>query len=251
MQERVQKFLSSAGTSSRRKAEEFIKSGQVFINGKKAKLGDKVDPKKDVIKVYGKIIKPIDEKIYIALNKPAGFVVSKKDPKGRKTVFSLLPEELRGKVWNVGRLDSDTEGLLILTNDGELTQELSHPKFEHEKEYEVATNEEPTDRQLEKLRTGVQIATGLTYPAEVTIKHHRRDESRNPHPSPSPGGRGKDDGPKVRLIIHEGKKRQIRRMFAALNIEIKKLKRVRVNKLVLPKGLAVGQYQLVKKEEIL
>src|SRR6185436_2791227 len=162
MLERVQKFISSAGIASRRKAEEFIKSGQVFINGKKAKLGDKVEPQKDVVKVYGKIVKPAEEKIYIALNKPKGMVVSKSDPKGKKTVFDLLPEELKNKVWNVGRLDFDTEGLLILTNDGELTQELAHPSFEHEKEYEVSTQEEPTESQLEHLRTGVEISTGVT-----------------------------------------------------------------------------------------
>src|ERR1700690_772666 len=110
MLERVQKYLSSAGVASRRKAEEFIKSGQVLINGKKAKLGDKVDPAVDVVKVYGKLIKPAQEKIYIALNKPKGVVVSKSDPKHRKTVFDLLPDDLRGKVWNIGRLDYDTEG---------------------------------------------------------------------------------------------------------------------------------------------
>src|SRR5579872_4199275 len=122
MLERVQKFISSAGVASRRKAEQFIISGQVLINGKKAKLGDKVNPEKDVVKVYGKIVKPAEEKIYIALNKPKGVVVSKKDPRHRKTVFDLLPEDLRQKVWNVGRLDFDTEGLLIMTNDGGLTQ---------------------------------------------------------------------------------------------------------------------------------
>src|SRR3954471_2229119 len=116
--ERVQKFISEAGVASRRKAEEFIRSGQVSINGHRAKLGDKVDPEKDEVKVYGKLVKPSGKKIYLALNKPKGYVVSKSDPQGRKTIFSLLPEELRGKVWNVGRLDYDTEGLLVLTNDG-------------------------------------------------------------------------------------------------------------------------------------
>jgi pseudouridine synthase len=228
MKERVQKFLSSAGAASRRQAEEFIKSGQVFINGRKAKLGDKVDPTIDIVKVYGKIIKPADEKIYIALNKPKGVVVSKSDPKHRKTVFDLLPEDLRSKVWNVGRLDYDTEGLLILTNDGDLTQALAHPSFEHDKEYEVTTQEVPEESQLDKLRTGVEIATGTTYPAQAKMR-----------------------GGKVRVIIHEGKKRQIRRMFDAVGLTVKNLKRIRVNKLPLPLGLPVGQYKLVKKEDIL
>jgi 23S rRNA pseudouridine2605 synthase len=228
MQERVQKFLSSAGAASRRQAEEFIKSGQVFINGRKAKLGDKVDPLKDVVKVYGKIIKPADEKIYIALNKPKGVVVSKSDPKHRKTVFDLLPQDIRSKVWNIGRLDYDTEGLLVLTNDGDLTQALAHPSFEHDKEYEVTTQEAPNESQLEKLRTGVEIATGTTYPAQIKM----RDS-------------------KVRVIIHEGKKRQIRRMFDAVGLTVKNLKRIRISKLLLPPDLPVGQYKMVKKEDIL
>lgn len=226
--ERVQKFLSSSGIASRRKAESFIKSGQVFINGRKAKLGDKVDPISDVVKVYGKIVKPAAAKLYIVLNKPKGVVVSKSDPKHRKTVFDLLPEDVRGKVWNIGRLDYDTEGLLILTNDGNLTQALAHPKYEHEKEYEVTTQEVPQESQLENLRTGVEIATGTTYPAQVKM----RDK-------------------KLRITIHEGKKRQIRRMFDAVGLTVKKLKRIRINKLLLPADLPVGQYKMVKKEEIL
>ena len=228
MIERVQKFISGAGLASRRKAEEFIKSGQVFINGKKAKLGDKVDPENDIVKVYGKIVKPAETKIYIALNKPKGYVVSKSDPKGKKTVFDLLSDDIKTKVWNVGRLDFDTEGLLILTNDGELTQELAHPKYEHEKEYEVTTQEVPEESQLEKLRTGVEIATGTTYPAEVKTR----------------------DG-KVRITIHEGKKRQIRRMFAGVDLTVTNLKRIRINKLLLPKDLPVGQYKLIDKNDII
>src|SRR3989344_4529621 len=161
MQIRVQKFLSEQGAASRRKAEDFIKSGQVSINGHRAKLGDKVDPETDEVKVYGKIIKKGDTKIYLALNKPKGYMVSKRDPQGRKTIFKLLPEELRTKVWNVGRLDFDTEGLLILTNDGDLTQQLAHPSYEHDKEYEVAVSEPLTESQLDQLRQGVEIATGI------------------------------------------------------------------------------------------
>lgn len=226
--ERVQKFISSAGAASRRQAEEFIKSGQVFINGRKAKLGDKVDPGIDVVKVYGKIIKPAEAKIYIMLNKPHGVVVSKSDPRHRKTIFDLLPADIKTKVWNVGRLDFDTEGLLVLTNDGELTQQLSHPKYEHDKEYEVETQEQPSDNQLERLREGVNIATGTTYPAQVKTR----------------------DG-KVRIIIHEGKKRQIRRMFAGVGLTVTNLKRIRIGKLKLPDNLPPGQHKEIKKEDIL
>lgn len=228
MQERVQKFISEAGVASRRKAEEFIKSGQVQINGRKAKLGDKVDPEKDEVKVYGKLVKPAREKIYLMLNKPGGMVVSKSDPRHRKTVFDLLPEDLRGKVWNVGRLDFDTEGLLIMTNDGELTQELSHPKYEHEKEYEVSTQEQPAENQLDKLRQGVDIATGPTWPAKVKQKNG-----------------------KVYIVIHEGKKRQVRRMFEAVGLTVTNLKRVRINKLVLPADLPAGQFRKINKADII
>lgn len=227
MQERVQKFLSEQGIASRRKAEEFIKSGQVSINGRKAKLGDKVDPEKDEVKVYGKPVLRSIEKIYIALNKPKGYVVSKSDPNGRRTVFSLLPEEIRSKVHNVGRLDYDTEGLLLLTNDGDLTQELSHPKYEHDKEYEVITDMEPKSQQLEKLRDGIELTTGLTSPATI-----------------------KQRSGKVYITVHEGKKRQVRRMFNAVGLGVRNLKRVRINKLKLP-DIAPGQYISVKRENII
>jgi len=228
MLERVQKFISESGAASRRKAEEFIVSGQVFINGKKAKLGDKVNPETDEVKVYGKIVKRAEKKIYLALNKPKGYVVSKSDPRHRKTVFDMLPEELRHKVWNVGRLDYDTEGLLIMTNDGDLTQELSHPKYEHQKEYEVTTQEAAGDNQLEKLREGVEIATGITYPAKVKSKNN-----------------------KIYITIHEGKKRQVRRMFAAVGLTVTHLKRIRINNLELPKDLPVGQFRTIQKADIL
>lgn len=228
MTERIQKFISSAGIASRRKAEEFIKSGQVTVNGKKAKLGDKIDPSTDIVKVYGKTIRPAEEKIYIMLNKPKGYMVSKSDPRGRKTVFSLLPEELKNKVWNVGRLDFGTEGLLIMTNDGDLTQELSHPKYEHEKEYEVETYEIPNESQLEHLRHGVEIPTGMTSEAQVKLKNN-----------------------KVYITLHEGKKRQIRRMFDAVGLSVTKLKRIRMNKLKLPSSLPAGQFKKISKEDIL
>ncbi len=228
MLERVQKFLSAAGVASRRQAEQFIRSGQVQINGKKAGLGDKVDPKKDVVKVYGKIIKAKSANLYIILNKPKGYVVSRRDPEGRKTVYQLLPEQFQRQVWNVGRLDYDTEGLLVMTNDGDLTQQLAHPSFEHDKEYEVVTREAPSDRQLDTLRTGVELPTGTTYPAKVRTRNGN-----------------------VYITIHEGKKRQIRRMFETVGLSVKNLKRIRIGSLELPKDLAPGQYREVAREAIM
>ncbi len=228
MLERIQKFISRSGVASRRKAEEFIKSGQVTINAKKAQLGDKINPETDIVKVYGKTVTAPQETIYLALNKPKGYVVSKKDPRHRKTVFDLLPAELKNKLWNVGRLDFDTEGLLLLTNDGELTQELSHPKHEHEKEYEIQTQEQPTEAQLENLRQGVEISSGLTSPAKAKIRNG-----------------------KILLTIHEGKKRQIRRMLSSVGLSVANLKRIRINKLILPKELPTGQFIKIKKTDIL
>lgn len=228
MQERVQKFLSEAGVASRRKAEEFIKSGQVSINGRRAKLGDKVDPNTDEVKVYGKVVKMVTEKIYIALNKPSRTVVSKRDPQRRKTVFSFLPEELRNKVHNIGRLDFETEGLLILTNDGDLTEKLAHPRYEHEKEYEVITDAEPKPVQFERLKNGVDLPTGLTREAKVKVRSG-----------------------KIYITIHEGKKRQVRRMFNSVGLGVHNLKRVRINKYTMPVDLAPGEFVHIKKSDIL
>ena len=224
---RLQKYLSENGIASRRKAEEFIISGQVSINGRRAKLGDKVNPETDKVTVYGKTVQPTETKIYLALNKPKEYVVSKSDPQHRRTIFKLLPKELQTKVWNVGRLDYHTEGLLILTNDGELTQQLAHPSFEHEKEYEVTVNIVPTDSQLQQLREGVDIATGTTYPAKVKAK-----------------------STSILITIHEGKKRQVRRMIEAVGLKVKNLKRTRINKLKLP-DIPAGQFVVVKKSDII
>lgn len=225
---RVQKFLSERGVASRRKAEEFIRSGQVSINGRQAKLGDKVNPEIDQVKVYGKLIENKLPKVYLALYKPHGYVVTKRDPRGRRTVYSLLPETLREQVWSVGRLDFDTEGLLLLTNDGDLTQKLSHPKFEHEKEYEVTTDREIKDRQLETLRKGVKISSGMTSPAKV-----------------------KRSGNKILITIHEGKKRQVRQMFNRVGLGITNLKRLRIGKYSLPEELKPGEFKQIKKSAII
>ncbi|HYF04912.1 MAG TPA: pseudouridine synthase [Patescibacteria group bacterium] len=226
---RVQKFISEAGVASRRQAEEFIRSGQVFINGKKAKLGDKVNPSTDTVKVYGKIIPRGTQKYYVALYKPKNTMVTKRDPYGRKTIFSLLPPDIQKQVWNIGRLDYETEGLLLLTNDGDVTQKLAHPSFEHEKEYEVKVDPEPTPEQLEDLRAGVKISQGHASATRV-----------------------KAVGTLIYITLKEGKKRQVRRMIDAVGLSVINLKRVRIGKLNL-KDLALepGEYSLLKKSDIL
>jgi 23S rRNA pseudouridine2605 synthase len=228
MQERLQKFLSNAGIASRRRAEVLIEKGLVTINGKVAKLGDKVDPTVDEVKYQGKVLKPETEMHYLAVNKPQGYISSRFDPKKRKSAYALIPEELSSKVWSVGRLDFYTEGLLLFTNDGELTQELAHPKYEHEKEYEIMLNKEIDDANLDKLRTGVSIGDGfVTSPAKIRVR-----------------------GEKIYMTIHEGKKRQIRRMFEAVGFKVKNLKRIRINKLELG-DLASGKHKVVSREDII
>ncbi len=228
MEERLQKFLSNAGIASRRRAEDLITKGLVRINGNVASLGDKLDPAKDQVTYAGHLVRPTAEMYYIAVNKPKGYITSRRDPEGRRSVYDLVPKDIRPKVWSVGRLDFFSEGLMIFTNDGELTQTLAHPKYEHDKEYEVVPNRVPTGDQLAKLREGVTIGNGdLTSPAKVKLKLG-----------------------KVYMTIHEGKKRQIRRMFQAVGLKVANLKRIRENKLELG-DLEVGKWKYVKKEDII
>ncbi len=226
--ERLQKFLSNAGIASRRRAEALIEKGLVLVNGRAAKIGDSVDPGKDKISFQGKPVSAETRSIYIALNKPRGYISSRFDPQKRKSVYDLLPKDLRAKVWSVGRLDYYSEGLMVFTNDGGLTQALAHPKYEHEKEYEVQLNKQIGDADLNRLRRGVEIGQGaVTAPAKIKVR----------------GGR-------ILMAIREGKKRQIRRMFESLGFKVKVLKRIRINKLSLG-DLAPGKHKFITKEEII
>lgn len=228
-EQRLQKFLSNAGIASRRRAEDLIIKGFVKINGRRARLGDKVDPQKDIVEFQGRTIKPEAEFFYIAANKPKGYISSRFDSMARKSVYDLIPADLRQKVWTVGRLDYNTEGLILFTNDGELTQALAHPKYEHDKEYEVVVSKEFTDSQLDRLRKGVPIGDRgeVTAPAKVKIRND-----------------------KIYMTIHEGKKRQIRRMFEAVGLKVANLKRVRINKLNIG-SIPLGKYALVQRSDII
>lgn len=227
MKERLQKYISQAGIASRRHAEELILAGKVKVNGQIIrKMGVKVDSDKDEVVVDGKKIKP-QSFIYLAFNKPKKFMTTRLDPQKRRTVFELLPPELKNKVWPIGRLDFNTEGLLIFTNDGELTQKLTHPSAEHEKEYQVEVDKELTEGKMEKIETGVFLDNKKTAPAKI-----------------------RGEGKVYYLTIHEGWKRQIRKMFGVLGYSVRNLKRIRVAKLKLG-NLPLGEYKMIKKEDII
>ncbi len=226
MQERLQKFLSAAGVASRRHAETMILAGKVKVNGNVVKeLGTKVDPDKDRVEVDRKRVQ-IQNKIYLLLYKPKRCVTTRDDPRKRKTVYEYLPEKLRNTLWSVGRLDFNTEGLLLFTNDGELTQLLTHPSKEHEKEYEVQIDKELSSGRIEKMEKGMMIDGKKTAPAKVRAM-----------------------GTTVYITIHEGMNRQVRKMFGELGYSVRNLKRIRMGKLKI-EDLKPGEHKLIKKEEI-
>jgi len=229
MKIRLQKFLSQAGVGSRRKAEEMIGAGKVKVNDLVVKkMGVLVDPEKDVVKFMNKKIKPREDLVYYIFNKPEGYICSRYDPKEKKTIYNLLPKDLRNKVWYVGRLDKDSSGLVILTNDGDLTLRLTHPRYGHEKEYEVELDKKLASKDKQVLEKGIKLDGKKTLPLRIY----------------------KIAGPKLRVVLREGKKRQIRRMFGARNYKVEKLKRVRVGKLRLG-DLQAGRLRSIKKGDII
>lgn len=231
--ERLQKFISQAGVASRRAAEQLIRDGKVSVNGKVVtELGTKVDPLKDKVSVEGKLIKQEKEQVYFILNKPKGYLSTAKDDRGRKTVLDLLPG-VKERIYPVGRLDNNTEGLLVLTNDGELMNQLLHPKYEIYKTYVVKVDRSPSEEKLDRLRVGVALDDGVTAPAKLHVT--ARDPMR--------------DLTTIEITIHEGRNRQIRRMFAAIGHDVKALKRIEFAGLTLS-GLRRGQYRELTSAEI-
>ena len=227
--ERLHKFLSRAGVASRRKCEELIAAGRVRVNGETASLpGSKVDPEHDLVEVDGQPVALPKQHAYWLLNKPAGYVSTVRDPQDRPTVLDLVHENQR--LYPVGRLDQDSEGLLLLTDDGELTQRLTHPSYEHDREYEVLVEGRPAQDALQRLRAGVELEDGLTCAADVSII------------------RSEAGGTWLRFVIHEGRKRQLRRMCAAVGHPVLRLIRVRMGPLTLG-DLAPGQYRPPTAEE--
>ncbi len=222
---RLNKYLAECGLASRRKADELIEEGMVQVNGKTTyELGIKVDPSVDRITVRGKPVKPPTQKIYIVFYKPESVVTSMDDPLGRPTVASFL-KDIPYRVFPVGRLDWDTEGLLLLTNDGDFSQKVMHPKEEIPKTYMVKLDGKPTDAQLEKLKRGVTIPGG-----KVKAKFVERAKV---------GDSANYDW--VKIVITEGKNRQVRYMFQKIGYDVKKLKRTAIGQLTLG-PLKKGEY---------
>ncbi|MGD9678075.1 MAG: pseudouridine synthase [Vulcanibacillus sp.] len=229
--ERLQKIISQAGITSRRKAEQLILEGKVTVNGEIVKeLGVKSDPGKDDIRINGEQIFIDKERIVIIFNKPTKVITSMNDPQNRKKVIDFI--NISERVYPVGRLDFETEGLLVLTNDGDLAYRLMHPKYGIEKTYEVIVNSVPNENDINKLRTGIMLKDGITLPAKVRIVERLSDRRT-----------------KLSITIHEGRNRQVRKMCKAVNLEIESLKRISYGFLTLD-GLAVGEYRFLSNKEI-
>lgn len=227
--ERLQKFLARAGVASRRASEELIQSGHIRVNGQViTELGYKIDPAKDRVEADGKEI-GLPQKAYIMYNKPRNIITSCSDPQGRDTVMEHVPE-IPG-LHPVGRLDRASEGLLFLTNDGDFTLKLTHPRHGIEKTYRAYVQGHPNERALQTLRDGVMLSDGRTAPAKVELLE--KDSN----------------GSWLELVIHEGRNRQVRRMCEAVGFPVIRLKRIQVGPIDL-KGLRPGQYRNLTPEEV-
>jgi 23S rRNA pseudouridine2605 synthase len=228
--ERLQKILAQAGIASRRQAEVLISEGKVEVNGKVVtELGTKVNPDQDRIVVKGKPIQKEEKRTFL-FYKPLYVISSMHDPQGRKVVPDFF-RKINERVYPVGRLDFDTEGLLLVTNDGELANHLLHPRFEVEKQYVATVKGIPDESSLEQLRNGVYLEDGLTAPAEVKLLQKRDDDS------------------KIKLTIHEGRNRQIRRMCKVIGHPVMHLVRTRLANLTV-KGLKRGEYRELSAAEV-
>lgn len=225
---RLNKFIASCGIASRRKADDLITQGRVFINDKKVvKLATMVDPDNDSVVVDGKRCVPRETKVYVALNKPRGYVCTHAQYENEKTIFQLLPQEYRNlKI--AGRLDKNSEGLVLLSNDGDFIYQLTHPKYKHEKEYDVVLEERLEGRDVIKLRKGVRLADGIAKADSLQYVNKT----------------------KYRLVLHQGWKRQIRRMFEIMGYHVIKLQRVREGSYTLGQ-IPVGKYKEIKRDQVI
>jgi 23S rRNA pseudouridine2605 synthase len=228
-EQRLQKVLAAVGVASRRKCEELILEGAVQVNGRVVdKLPVFVEPEKDVITVNGKKIRPV-RKVYYLLNKPKGVICTSSDPQGRKKAIDLVGG--RERIFCVGRLDADTTGLIILSNDNELANRLTHPRYALSKTYVAAVKGDIQGEQIEKLKKGVWLAEGKTAKAAVKILKRSHKESL------------------IEITIRQGLNRQVRRMLARVGLAVKSLKRTRIGKIT-GRGLGIGKFRPLTKAEV-
>lgn len=228
---RLQKYLAGCGIASRRKAEEIIKQGRVRVDGiVVTTMGIQIDPAKQIISLDGKRVQPENEYVYILLNKPKGYVTTLSDPQGRPIVTSLI-KDIPVRIFPVGRLDLDTEGALLLTNDGSLAQKIQHPKFEIHKSYEAKVTGLPNKKKITQLEKGIILEGRKTAPAKIIIKKKLKNSSL------------------IRITIHEGRKRQVRKMFQSIGHPVIQLKRISYGQLHLG-SLATGQYKKLTTNDI-
>ena len=231
MQQRLQKILAKAGIASRRKAEELIKEGKVRVDGKVVtEMGTKVDPDAQDIECDGIHVVTREKKIYILLHKPAGFLSTVHDPQGRPIVTDLLPQ-VKERVYPVGRLDLDTEGALLLSNDGELAQKILHPSHEVNKTYVAKVKGKPNTKKLAALSRGITLEGRKTWPADIEVLQTEPQATT------------------IKIIIHEGRKRQVRKMFDAVGHPVLQLKRTAYGQLELG-DLRPGKYRFLSPEDI-
>lgn len=231
MEERLQKLLSAAGICSRRAAEEYIRSGRVTVNGRPALLGSRADPERDDVRLDGKPLRPREKLVYILLNKPRGYVTTLSDEKGRRTVADLV-RNCGVRVYPAGRLDLDSEGLLVLTNDGSLVQRLTHPSGEAEKTYHVwVRGTGPVEDAAERLAQVSDLDGEPIRPARVELLRHKEGIAV------------------LSVTIRQGKNRQVRRMCAACGLEVRRLRRVREHTLELG-NLPSGKWRYLTAAEV-
>jgi 23S rRNA pseudouridine2605 synthase len=228
-EERIQKLLALAGLGSRRSCEDYLVQHRVKVNGKLVELGAKADPDRDTITVDDRRVQFESKKIYVMLNKPLGVITTNEDEFDRKTVRDLIP--IDGHLYPVGRLDADSEGLVLLTNDGDLANALTHPRYEHEKEYMVLVEGRPEERVLNSWRRGVMWEDQKTAPARVEVIDTQNSQTW------------------LRVIMHEGRKRQIREIGGMLGHRVKHLQRVRIGPLLLG-DLKSGNWRYLTASEI-
>jgi 23S rRNA pseudouridine2605 synthase len=227
---RLQKILSERGVASRRQAEELIREGRVTVNGRLARIGDKVDPLRDHIKVDGRLVASPAAKAYLMLNKPKQVVTTAEDPEGRAVVMDLVKSRLP-RLFPVGRLDYDAEGILLLTNDGEMAHRLSHPSFQVPRTYWVKVQGKPTPEEVRKLSRGITLEDGPTAPCRIVPRREARENAW------------------LEMTLREGRNRQVKRMWERMGYPVLKLRRVSFAGLSLG-SLKAGEYRHLRPSEV-